>query len=232
MQKLAEVLERRTTADLVYEKLYEQIVSLDLLPGTKLSESEIASRFGVSRQPVRDAFSKLESQNLLLIRPQKATQVRGFSLERIAHSRFVRLAVELEVVRAACSVWDKQKSKALDENLQQQKEIVSSGDTETFHALDYAFHKMICELGGHRMALETIQTCKKDIDRLCVLSLGRSSEAQTLFEDHTELAAALKDNAPDQATQITRRHLARLDDTIHEIHQSHQAFFEDAHDAD
>ncbi|NNE48440.1 MAG: GntR family transcriptional regulator, partial [Rhodothermales bacterium] len=42
---------------------------------------EVARCFGVSRQPVRNAFTKLGSEDLLLIRPQKATEVRGFSME-------------------------------------------------------------------------------------------------------------------------------------------------------
>ena len=84
---------RRTTTDAVYETLHNEIVSLAILPGQKLSETEVARRFGVSRQPVRNAFSKLENEELLLIRPQKVTIVRGFSMERIALARLVRTAV-------------------------------------------------------------------------------------------------------------------------------------------
>ena len=117
--------QRRTTSDVVFEQLFEEISSLKLLPGAKLSETDIAQRFGVSRQPVRDAFNRLENLDLLLIRPQKATEVRGFSMQRIAHARFVRLAVELEVLRHACSVWDKARADVLNENLQMQKKKIT-----------------------------------------------------------------------------------------------------------
>ncbi|MEL6920239.1 MAG: GntR family transcriptional regulator, partial [Pseudomonadota bacterium] len=50
--------ERRTTADAVFDQLLDEIVSLSLTPGTKLSEVDVAKRFGVSRQPVRDAFNR------------------------------------------------------------------------------------------------------------------------------------------------------------------------------
>jgi DNA-binding GntR family transcriptional regulator len=53
-----------------------------VLPGTKLSETEVARRFGVSRQPLRSAFRKLANEELLFFRPQKAAVVRGFSMER------------------------------------------------------------------------------------------------------------------------------------------------------
>jgi DNA-binding GntR family transcriptional regulator len=225
-QSEAEFAERRTTTDVVFDSLFEAIVSLQMLPGTKLSEAEVARRFGVSRQPVRDAFNRLESQDLLLIRPQKATQVRGFSLERISHARFVRLAIELEVTRNACLTWTADHSATLTENLAAQKQVVKERDTEAFHRLDYEFHRLICTLSGYPLAFTTIQECKKKIDRLCVLSLGRQSEAATLYEDHAELATALDAGNATDAARVVRRHLGRLDDTISSIHAEHSEFFE------
>ena len=70
---------RKTSSDHVFDALFDRIVSLDLLPGSKISEAEIAKSFGVSRQPVREAFMRLADLNLLLIRPQRATVVRPFS---------------------------------------------------------------------------------------------------------------------------------------------------------
>ncbi len=226
MQEIAQVFERRTATDVVFDQLLEEIVSLKLLPGTKLSEVEVARRFGVSRQPVRDAFSRLDNLDLLLIRPQKATEVRGFSLPRIAHARFVRLAIELETVQRACSVWTASHSEVLDQNLDQQYQAIENGKPERFHRLDYRFHKLICELSGYPLAFETIEDCKRKVDRLCVLSLGRTREASILLEDHRELARALSDGSVEKAIAVTRRHLSRLDDTIAEIHRTHSDYFE------
>lgn len=226
MQDLAETFQRRTTTDVVFDHLYEEILSLKLLPGTKLSEADIAQRFGVSRQPVRDAFNRLENLDLLLIRPQRATEVRGFSMERVAHARFVRLAVELEVVQRACRVWDADRAVALDKNLQQQKLAIAGGQQDQFHQLDYQFHKLICELGDCPMAFHTIEECKKKVDRLCVLSLDRKDEYATLFSDHLRIAKALRDRSPEEAAAATRQHLARLDATITDVHVKHSEYFE------
>ncbi|MGI9509578.1 MAG: GntR family transcriptional regulator [Geminicoccaceae bacterium] len=226
MQEVADRFERRTTTDVVFDQLHEDIVSLKLLPGTKLSEVEVARRFSVSRQPVRDAFNRLDHLDLLLIRPQKATEVRGFSMQRIRHARFVRLAVELEVIRHACSIWNDSLAVTLERNLDQQQQSIDMGETEAFHALDYQFHKMICELGGCPMAFETIEECKRKVDRLCLLSLGRENESATLLEDHRQLAHNLRHGSVEQATAIARRHLNRLDDTIADIHRTHAEYFE------
>ncbi|NNF77237.1 MAG: GntR family transcriptional regulator, partial [Rhizobiales bacterium] len=58
-------LARRTTVDDVFEQLHSDIVTLKLKSGTKISEVEIAGQFNVSRQPVREAFTRLGSLRLL-----------------------------------------------------------------------------------------------------------------------------------------------------------------------
>jgi len=226
MQDIAGKIERRTTADEVFDRMHEEIVSLKLLPGTKLSEVEVARRFGVSRQPVRDAFSRLENLDLLLVRPQRATEVRPFSMQRIAHARFVRLAVELEVVRRACSVWDDTRGEVLQQNLDRQLQAMESAQLEEFHALDYEFHALICELADLPLAAVTIKESKQKIDRLCMLGLGKHSEASAVLEDHRNLASALSKRSKDDAISATRQHLSRLDETISEIHRTHSAYFE------
>ncbi|QIE55183.1 GntR family transcriptional regulator [Pikeienuella piscinae] len=226
MTQIAELPERRTTTDLVFDSLHDDIVALNLLPGAKLSEAEIARRFGVSRQPVRDAFNRLANLDLLLIRPQRATEVRGFSMASITHARFVRLAVELEVIRRACAVWDDRCAETLRRNLDRQEKAVAAGVAETFHELDQQFHELICEHGGSPLAIQTIRECKQKVDRLCVLSLGRAREAATLLGDHRNLAAALAAGSVEEAVAITRLHLTRLDATIEEIQRTHSEYFE------
>ncbi len=226
MLETLDLLERRTTTDLVFDSLHEDIVTLKLLPGSKLSEAEVSRSFGVSRQPVRDAFNRLANLDLMLIRPQKATEVRGFSMDRIAHARFVRLAVELEVIWHACSVWDDRRAEVVELNLELQQQAIESAELETFHALDREFHKLICELGGCPLAVKTIEECKQKVDRLCMLSLGRGREAATLLKDHRELAHALKEGSVANSTAIVRRHMGRLDDTIAEVRRMHAEYFE------
>lgn len=221
-----EAVGRRTTADVVFDTLHEEILSLKLLPGTKLSEADVARRIGVSRQPVRDAFSRLSSMDLLWIRPQKATVVRGFRMAQIDHARFVRLALELEVIREACAVWDDARAERLERNLDAQEAAIKAQQTDRFHALDQEFHEEICAMAGCPMAVETIREGKRIVDRLCTLSLERSSEAATLLADHRRLSRALAAGDVDGATAVIRQHLSRLDETIAQTQRTHAEYFE------
>lgn len=227
MQRTAEIIERRTSADVVYDYLYEEIVSLAMLPGAKISEVEIANRFGVSRQPVRDAFSRLGNHGLLLIRPQKATVVKKFSLAAISSARFVRTAVEVEVLRLAARNWDGSVEAQIRTNLDQQMEAVRAEDTERFHALDYEFHRTMCIAAQAGFAFDTIAENKAQVDRLCVLSLNEVDSMQVLFDDHSEIVESLVDRDEVRVEKAIRLHLSRLDDTVQEIRRNHSEYFDD-----
>ena len=92
---------RTTIARRIAEQLRDAIVTMRLKPGDTISESEIASRFGVSRQPVREAFIQLAEQELLRIRPQRPTEVVRISIRGVLNARFVREALEVATVRLA-----------------------------------------------------------------------------------------------------------------------------------
>ena len=226
MQHLTDITKRPTTTDLVFEALHDDIVSLRVLPGTKLSEVEVAKRFGVSRQPVRDAINRLYHQDLVVVQPQKATTVRGFSLERINRARFLRLAVELEVMQRACAVWDEVCVTTLQKNLDQQSKAISQQEGDKFHQVDSEFHTLICKLSGCELVIPIIKECRQKTDRLCVLSIDHYSDIETIFDDHKAMADALARRSIDDASNLIRGHLSRLDHTIAAVHEAHAEYFE------
>lgn len=225
-QTVGDMRSARTTADIVFEQLHKEINSLKILPNAKISEADIANRLGVSRQPVRDAFNRLGNLDLLTIRPQRPTIVRGFSMDSIQNARFIRLAVELEVIRTAVAVWDEARAAELEANLDQQRAAIDDQRIDDFHDLDYDFHRLICALSGHSLAFETIERCKQHIDRLCVLSLERADEGTAILAEHEEIARSLRDGAASVAAKMVRRHLSRIDQTIKDIHETHSDYFE------
>ncbi len=226
MEPVKNIQPRRTSVDLIFDHLYQEINSLQLLPGTKISEAEIAARFEVSRQPVRDAFSRLENFDLLLIRPQKATEVRRFSNKAIAKSRFVRASIESEVLRRAAALCDGEGAKRLDKCVQLQTTIVDNEDFEAFSGLDYDFHKTLCEIAGVEFAFEVISSEKAKLDRLCVLGHSERNRLPQLLEDHETIAGYVKNAQPEEAVEAGMLHLSRLDATINKILQDHPDYFE------
>lgn len=218
--------ERRTSVDEVFGHLYHEINALRLLPGAKISEAEIAARFNVSRQPVRDAFSRLENLDLLLIRPQKATEVKRFSHKAITKSRFIRAAIEVEVIRRAAAICDKSAAKRLELCLKQQQKIVEKGDYEIFSKLDYEFHQTLCEIANVEFAFDVISSEKAKLDRLCVLSLSGGARLSQLFDDHQQIAEFVRMGETEKAAAAVVLHLSRLDDTITKISSENADYFD------
>lgn len=226
MDQLTRPGERRTSVDDIFDHLQREILALRLRPGDKISEAEIAAQFGVSRQPVRDAFSRLANLDLLLIRPQRATEVRLFSRREIAKSRFVRTAVEAEVLRRAAENCDAQGAALLDAALAEQDKVVRDNDLNAFSALDYDFHKRLCRVAGADFAFDVILAEKTKVDRLCMLGLTNEYRMPQLVEDHHAIADAVKNHDPDRAVEIGMLHLSRLDRTIERISATNANYFE------
>lgn len=218
--------DRRTNVDGIFDHLHNEILSLQLRPGDKISEADIAARFDVSRQPVRDAFSRLANLDLLLIRPQRATEVKRFSHREIVKSRFVRAAVEREVLRLAATHCTAQDAAKFKTSLAEQKKAIKKGDIEAFGKLDYAFHELLCHAGRVEFAFDVIMTEKSKLDRLCMLSLEKEDRMPQLLEDHRAIAEAVIAHDVAAAIEHGVVHLSRLDETIEQISQSNAHYFE------
>ena len=217
---------RVTTLDDIFEYLYDEISNLRLAPGNKISEAEIAAKFGVSRQPVRDAFRRLENLDLLLIRPQRATLVKRFSTREIEKSRFVRLSVEKEVLLLAAANCDAKGGALLDKEIAAQTKLVEDKNYDAFGKLDYAFHQTLCQIAEADFAFDVIMQEKSKVDRLCLLSLSKEDRLPELVTDHKRIAEAVKANDLDAAVAEGMFHLARLNDTIAHIYEKNANYFD------
>jgi DNA-binding GntR family transcriptional regulator len=216
---------RPSVADQVFEELRRQILSLELTPGTKLSEVEVAKAMGVSRQPVRDAFYRLTKLGFLLIRPQRATTVTLISSAAVMQARFIRTAIELETVRVAADALTTEDIGVLEQVLADQRDAVDHDDHPRFHQLDDRFHHEICTRAGLGFAWEIIAENKGHMDRVRMLSLSSASE--DAFGDHLRIFDALKAQDSDRATAAMRAHLTRIRQQIERIRAANHDWFAD-----
>lgn len=219
-------MDRQTNADVVFGALYDEIVDLSLLPGTKMSEADVAKRFDLSRQPVREAFGRLSKLGLIAIRPQRPTIVRHFSLQEIQNARFIRAAIELEVLSSACADRDASFDAELDKCMDNQETAIAANDADTFHGHDYNFHRLLCATAKAGFAFDIISESKAQVDRLCMLSLTSQESMKDLFEDHVEILEGVRNSKKSKVESAIRRHLGRLTPTIETVRQSHPDYFE------
>ena len=223
---MAEALISPTSvADQVFDRLYAEVLSAALPPGTRLSEAEVAARLTVSRQPVHAAFHCLAKLGFLLIQPQKATQISRISARDVRQARFVRLAIEVEVVHLACDRLTEADLAALHDNLAAQRQALQQHDHASFHQLDNAFHAALCAAAGVGFAWAAIHHNKAHEDRVRFLALAAGS--QTTYDEHLAIFAALQSRDADAAVTATRHHLGQIDAVMTALRHSNPGWFSD-----
>jgi DNA-binding GntR family transcriptional regulator len=221
---LLDTAARSTVADEVFSVLQDRILTLKLPPDTKISEAEIASLMGVSRQPVREAFKRLATLGFLVIRPQSGTTVSLISEEAVLRARFIRMALEVQTGRTACTEIDADGLAALSDLIAAQNAAIADQDREKFHTLDDLFHREICKQAGVAYVWDVIRENKAHMDRVRMLTLDTSSQKNALAE-HVAILDALRLRAPDAVAQAVTGHLSRIIDQMTALKHTRHAWF-------
>jgi GntR family transcriptional regulator, rspAB operon transcriptional repressor len=216
---------RASIADQVFDVLHQQVLSLALPPGTKMSEAEIAKQLNVSRQPVRDAFYRLSKLGFLLIQPQKATQVSHIHIQDVLRARFIRTSIEVEVMRRAAQGLSEADFAKLDANMIEQQAAVAKGDRASFHRLDDAFHHLLCQGAGVGFVWDAVRENKAHTDRVRYLSLAEGS--QRAMEGHVRILIALRARDEEAAVAELRAHLGQIEQIIQDLRTANHSWFSD-----
>jgi DNA-binding GntR family transcriptional regulator len=217
----------------VYRALRSAIVTLQVQPGQALSETEIAQRFGVSRQPVREAFIKLAEAGLVEVRPQRGTFVVPITARDVLNARFIREAVEVAVVGVLAERATPAVIAELRRRIAEQREAARGDDWPAFLVSDEAFHRTLAESAGHASAWRTLESIKAQMDRVRYLSFSGASPFPLLIKQHVAIVEALARGKRVAAEAAMRQHLREILSSLPAIAAEHPELFaaSDAGDA-
>lgn len=204
--------------------LRERIVRGELPPGARLSEQDIANGYGMSRQPVREAFIRLAGEGLVEVRPQRGTFVRKISTEEVEASRFVREAVEVEIVRLAVSGASGALVADLRDQVERQAEV-GDDDALGFMRLDERFHRTLAEAAGRAGAWAHLQPIKRHMDRVRYLTAAKFPLGR-LVGEHRSIVEAIAARDAGAAEAAIRRHLRGVLEDLPLIVAAQPDFFE------
>ncbi|GAA4228825.1 GntR family transcriptional regulator [Sagittula sp. NFXS13] len=200
------------------------IVRNQLEPGMRLSESDIGTKFGLSRQPVREAFIKLAEEGLLEIRPQRGTYVRKISLEAVMDARFVREAVEADIVKACAANTPEGLVRDLRDQIDAQKRLADDRPS-AFVPLDDEFHRTLAEAAGHPNAWTVIEGMKSQMDRVRQMTSTNFPVAH-LIAQHTAVVDAIEAGDSETAKDAMRGHLRMILQDLPAIRETYPDYFD------
>lgn len=214
-----------SAAQLVERDLRKAIIELDLLPGARLSEHEIAARLGVSRQPVREALIKLSQAGFVEIRPQRGTTVVKISAAEMQEALFVRHAVEVAVAARAATHFDAWQRRRIDTILGRQEDAAAAVDHTLFREQDELFHIALAQGAGCGIAWASIVELKAHMDRVCNLTLQNKDDLERRIREHREIVAAIDAHDGSAAAATMSKHLNSILDRLPELESQHPNLF-------
>lgn len=208
----------------IYAFLRDAIIRNMFAPGDRISESEIARSCDVSRQPVREAFIRLSGEGLLAILPQRGTVISKISYVDVLNARFLREAIEADIVRILAAAPDPALIRELRGQLTAQ-EAVARSNPKDFIGLDERFHRSLADGAGKRGAWRLIEGLKSQMDRVRFLSLGQFPVAK-LISQHRSVVDAIERGEMHAANAAIRGHLREVLSDLPQILSANPEFFE------
>jgi DNA-binding GntR family transcriptional regulator len=198
-----------TNREYAFRAISENIISLDIEPGSMIGEQEIANMLGLSRTPVHEAFLELSKSKILDILPQKGCLVSMIDSDLIREARFLRITVETALVEDACELAKEEDLRKLEENLELQ-EFYLSKDPDKLLALDNEFHKMIYSICNKMQCYYMVSLMSLHFDRVRSLSLHSVKDLK-IVSDHRAIFDAIKKKDPAAARSAFQKHMARFE---------------------
>ncbi len=189
----------RSLTDDAYDRLEELIVTLELLPGSLISEGELSDRVGIGRTPVREALQRLAREKLVVILPRRGMFVSDLNVAEQLQLLELRREVERMMARSAARHADANARAgfaALAINLEQAAAI---DDDLVFMREDRELNDMIARHSGNTFAAISMNLWRSLSRRFWFHHYRETADMPLAARLHADLARAIASGEPDAA---------------------------------
>lgn len=208
------VTEKHTAAEQVYRALKRDIITLRHRPGASLTEQHLATLYGTSRVPVREACRRLGQEGLLTGRPYRGYSVNHISLKEIGDCFDLRLGLESRALELAAQ-------RATAGDLERLRTLATT--EYTFHDWDsyvefldrnLDFHLQLAALSRNERLVSVLRDLLGSMQRFFFLGLDLGDFASEMRSEHEELVALLSGDSPELAIACLNRQIVSSRDRI------------------
>ncbi|WP_280401218.1 GntR family transcriptional regulator [Nocardia carnea] len=199
-----------SAADRAYQLTKELVLSGELPGGHLFSETEIAGRLGLSRTPVREAFVRLQAEELLTLVPKRGAIVAPVPPGEAEDVLDAREAVESAAVRRLLRATERVPAavEKLRAALQVQREQAERADLQAFAEADERFHRTLVEAGGNSLLIRFYTGLADRQRRMNVAALGPVPDhIPVVLREHGELIEIIESGDAAAFTTALRAHL-------------------------
>jgi len=221
---LVQRLPRETGRDYAIRTLKDNIIRLDLAPGSLVSENELSVEMGLSRTPVREALIELSKVGIVEVYPQRGSGIALIDYGLVEEACFMRLVLEKAVVELDCSLAVPDDIKRLEQNLELYDFYTGHGDSDALLETDNEFHHILFQIARKERVFSLTQNMSIHFDRVRRMSLTAVKD-QKILQDHRDIANAIARRDPEAASALMELHLNRYKIDKMDILRAYPGYF-------
>jgi DNA-binding GntR family transcriptional regulator len=203
-------------ADQAYAALRRLIVSLELPPGSPITEPELTVRLQIGRTPVREALRRLALERLVEVYPRRGMFVTTVDVRDLARLCEVRAVLEPEAARLAAeraTRGDLEEINALLDELAG----VRRRDDHLLIDLDERIHRAIYRSSHNQLLEETLEWYYTHALRVWALALDRAPDLKGAVLEHRELLEAIARGRGGRAAELMHAHVERFEEAMRDV---------------
>ncbi|SDM99464.1 GntR family transcriptional regulator [Allokutzneria albata] len=203
-----EPVSRESTAEIIARQLRDAIMYGSLPPGTQLGETELASRFQVSRGPLREAMQRLVSEGLLRAERHRGLFVIDLGPADVYDIYSARSAIERAAVIRIMRGGDRENVAAtLDETVRAMAVAADDDDPTALSDADLKFHEALIAASGSPRLVRMARTLLIET-RMCLAELQRTYQAvEERVGEHNQIIEAIRAGDEDLVLSLLEAHM-------------------------
>ena len=193
-----------SSADAVVAALREAILRGVFADGQPLRQDEIATRFGISKIPVREALRRLEAEGLVVFYPNRGAVVATLSLDEAEELCEIRIALEMTALRRAIPRMTADDLRRAGDVLEEAR---SEPDPQRWSTLNWEFHSALYAPAGRPQLLTLIQQMNRRVDRYMRATLTSAGHHAQSLREHKLLVQAVRRGDVAEAEALLTAHI-------------------------
>jgi DNA-binding GntR family transcriptional regulator len=179
-------------ADEVYRGIKRRIVRLEMSPGSRFTEAELASRLGVSKTPVREALSRLNREGLVEVDARLGYRVTPVTVQDTKDLFALRTLLEAECAAAAALRGEGAAAlRDLEKLCQASYHPADAASIDEFLRANTHLHLSIAELAGNARVVRVLREILDQSERLFHIGLALSFRSNEIVHEHSDLVGAI-----------------------------------------
>jgi len=194
----------------VADALRAALIAGELRPGEVHSAPALATRFGVSATPVREALLDLAKEGLVDTVPNKGFRVTAVSEQQLDEYTHIRALIEIPTTVSLATTADPVRLEQLRPVAQEIVTSAASGDLIAYVEADLRFHLGLLALAGNGHLVEVVRDLRRRSRLYGLTALAQQGRLQASAAEHLELLDALLAQDPAAVREVMTRHLGHV----------------------